>query len=263
MYGIGDDVGGAMRAFRNALKAAAGAGGSGQREMGLYDVAMAAGRPGLGGFAPVAGAAGRPVLQKSRAVAPVGEANAPVAGQGSVQSGAGALAARQGGSAETSYRAVVAQARQQAAAGRARREAEAAALYLPARGAGLAGVSFAPPAGGGPAGGGSLYSVKPGSAGGGSLYPAKPGSAGAVGLHRGNSVHEAVSVAEAASTHHGEAESQEFGTGAVQPLAGMASADIDRAVESYFFRQSRLPPTGGAGFNPLLSPVWAGLKIPG
>jgi hypothetical protein len=34
-------------------------------------------------------------------------------------------------------------------------------------------------------------------------------------------------------------------------------------VDDYVFRQSRLPPRGGAAFNPLLSPLWAGLKIPG
>ena len=48
------------------------------------------------------------------------------------------------------------------------------------------------------------------------------------------------------------------------PIPGMfASAHIERALEDYFFRQSRLPPVGAAAFNPLLSPVWAGLKIPG
>ena len=247
---IGHDVDAVMGAFRKALKAVAGAGSAGTRGVGLYDTAMAAGRPGLGGFAPVAGVAGRVMPQKSRAMASVGEAGFLATGQDGVPANAGALAARQEGGAETSYRAVVAQARQQAAAGRARREAEAVALHLPARGAGLAGMSFAPPAAGG-------------AAGGGSLYPGVPGSVEASGLRRRGSVHDAVSVTEAAATDHEEVESQQFVAGANPAPAAVAPADIERAVEDYFFRQSRLPPLGGAGFNPLLSPVWAGLKIPG
>ncbi|MDE2240511.1 MAG: hypothetical protein KGJ73_11385 [Rhodospirillales bacterium] len=35
------------------------------------------------------------------------------------------------------------------------------------------------------------------------------------------------------------------------------------ALEEYFFRQSRLAPSGGAAFDPRLSPLWAGLKLPG
>ena len=249
MRDIGDDVGGAIREFRKVLKAVAATGSTGTRGMGLYDVAMAAGRPGLGGFAPVAGVAGRPVPQKSRAVASVGEAGFLATGQG-VSANIGALAARQEGAAETSYQAVVAQARQQATTGRARREAEAAVLHLPVRGAGLAGVSFAPPAAGG-------------TAGGGLLYPGAPGSVGAPGLRRRGGVHDAVSAAEAAATDHEGVESRQYVAGADPAPAVVAPADIERAVEDYFFRQSRLPPLGGAGFNPLLSPVWAGLKIPG
>jgi hypothetical protein len=250
MHDIGNDFGAAIGAFRKALKTVAATASADMRGMGLYGVAMAAGRPGLGGFAPIAGMPGRQAAQKSRALAPVGEAGVLAAGLGGVQADAGVLAARQGDGAKTSYRTVVAQARHQAAAGRARREADAAALYLPMRGAGLAGLSFAPRAGGG-------------AAGGSSLHPAVPGSAGAPGLRRRNSVHEAVSVAEAASSDRGEAGAQEFAAGAEPAPAGVRPADIERAVEDYFFRQSRLPPTGGAGFNPLLSPVWAGLKIPG
>jgi hypothetical protein len=188
------------------------------------------------------------------------------AGQGGVRGDVGTLAAWQGGGAETSYRAVVAQARHQAAAGRARREAEGAALRLPARGAALAGLSFAPPPGGGAAGGNSLNS-------------AMPGFVAAPGVRRRSSVHGAVSAAEAAFfADDGEAgvggagnRPEDIGEAGDQPLTAVAAPaspivapdDIERALESYFFRQSRLPPVGGAGFNPLLSPVWAGLKIPG
>jgi hypothetical protein len=40
-------------------------------------------------------------------------------------------------------------------------------------------------------------------------------------------------------------------------------ADFGDALEEYFFRQSRLAPSGGAAFDPRLSPLWAGLKLPG
>ncbi|MBU6419052.1 MAG: hypothetical protein KGQ79_04915 [Proteobacteria bacterium] len=39
--------------------------------------------------------------------------------------------------------------------------------------------------------------------------------------------------------------------------------DFGDALEEYFFRQSRLAPSGGAAFDPRLSPLWAGLKLPG
>lgn len=247
---IGHDVGAMTSEFRRALKAAAAKRSAAIHGMGLYDAALAAGRPGLGGVAPVAGVAGRLAAQKSRVVASVGEAGFAAAGLGGVQADAGALVARQSGGAETSFRALVAQARHQAADGRARREADAAALHLPVRGAALAGRSFAPPPGGG---GGAA----------GRLSPARPGAAGAPGLRRRRSVHDAVSAAAAAAMEHGEAESQEFLAGADPAPAAVEPADIERALENYFFRQSRLPPAGGAGFNPLLSPAWAGLKIPG
>lgn len=46
---------------------------------------------------------------------------------------------------------------------------------------------------------------------------------------------------------------------AAQHLEGPAFSD---ALDDYFFRQSRLAPTGGTGFDPRLSPLWAGLKLP-
>ena len=244
-YGIGAVLG----EFRAALKAVAARGSVAMRGMGLYDVAMAAGRPGLGRFAPVAGVAGRPISQKSRAVTPVGEPGFVAAGQ-SGAADAGALATRRGDGVKTSYRAVVAQARQRAAAGRARRDTERAALHLPARGASLAGLSFAPP---------SSSNV----VGGGLRHPAMRQAEIMPGLHPHRNVHSAMEVAEAASGTPEACEDQKFAAMPALVPEAVAQLDIGRALESYFFRQSRLPPTGGAGFNPLLSPAWAGLKIPG
>ena len=33
-------------------------------------------------------------------------------------------------------------------------------------------------------------------------------------------------------------------------------------IEKYFFNMARLPPSGGTGFDPLITPVWAGVKLP-
>ena len=41
------------------------------------------------------------------------------------------------------------------------------------------------------------------------------------------------------------------------------NTDFGDALEEYFFRQSRMAPSGGAAFDPRLSPLWAGLKLPG
>jgi hypothetical protein len=249
---IGHDIGAVMGEFRAALKAVGAAGSAAMQGMGLFGAAMAAGRPGLGGFAPVAGVAGQPAGQKAKIMAPAGEAGFAAAGRNVALVDAAALTMHQGtgGGAKESYRAVVAQARHQAAGARARREADAAGLRLPGRGAGLADVSFAPP---------------PGSRamGGGSVYPATPGVVDVPGLQSRRSVHDAMALAEAGSQDAGEVGAEMFGA-ATQPVPGpVASADIGRALENYIFRQSRLPPAGAAGFNPLLSPVWAGLKIPG
>lgn len=38
--------------------------------------------------------------------------------------------------------------------------------------------------------------------------------------------------------------------------------DLSRVLDDYFLRQTRLPPSGATGFDPRLTPVWAGLKLP-
>jgi hypothetical protein len=272
---IGSDFAAALSEFRAVLSAVA-AKDSTIKGMGLYGVAMTVGRQALGGFAPVAGVAGPPTAQKSRVAGSVGEAGFVAARGAGSQADAGPPAVRNVGGAQTSYRAVVAQARSQAAVGRARREAEGAmgwarrqaegvVLHLPGRGAALAGLSFAPPPG--------VRAVE------GHLFRSGiVGGNAPPGLLRPGSVHGAVSVAEAAfagdgkagigaagnrRVGSGEAGGQQFAAAAASAPPVVAPADIERALESYFFRQSRLPPVGGAGFNPMLSPVWAGLKIPG
>lgn len=244
----GDGLG-MLGAFRKALQDTISKGNPARQEMGLYGVAMAAGRPVLGGFAPVAGVAGRPVSRKSGVVVPVGEPGSTAVGHAGVRADGGTPAARRGAGADTSWQAVVSQARHQAAAGQVRREVERAGLRLPASGAAAAGMSFAPALG-------------RAAADGVSLYPAARNAPVVPGLRRGGSVHGAVAAAEAAPPTQEGAADQPPATMRQPVLEAGAEFDIRRALEAYFFQQSRLPPAGAAGFNPSLSPVWAGLKIP-
>jgi hypothetical protein len=275
-HDIGDDVGAAIREFRKALGAAAATGKTDAGRMGVYEVAMAAGRQGLGGFAPgIAGSAGR--RRTGRAVAagdttvhalarggagPAGagdgarfselrgEVGFAPAGRIASNSGGTDVAPGQGAGAEVSYRAAVARARGDAAAGRVRREEARAALYLPARRAALAEESLAPQPGG--------------TAGAGGLFqPRARDVASIAAFRRRASLADAVAVGEAGSAQQREVEDQHYGAIPPSAPAQLAPFDMERALDDYFFRKSRLPPAGGAGFNPLLSPVWAGLKIPG
>jgi len=44
-----------------------------------------------------------------------------------------------------------------------------------------------------------------------------------------------------------------------------ATAEVSRfgpAIEAFFLRQARLPPSGATGFDPKITPLWAGLKLP-
>jgi hypothetical protein len=43
---------------------------------------------------------------------------------------------------------------------------------------------------------------------------------------------------------------------------GPSPINLAHALDDYFNRQARLPPSGAAAFDPLLTPVWAGLKLP-
>jgi hypothetical protein len=66
--------------------------------------------------------------------------------------------------------------------------------------------------------------------------------------------------------------SRRAANGAVSELSETPSAAADgavsgvrlyRAIDDYLARQARLPPSGMTGFDPRLSPAWAGLQIPG
>ncbi len=256
MREISHDANAALSGLRKALKAVAARRNAAMGGMGLHGLAMAAGRPGLGGFAPTPGAQGPQAGQKrNMAAAQLGGARVALSGGSGVTEHAGVSVAGADTGEAASFRAVLALAYVRAAAGRARREAERAVLNVPSREAGLAGMSFAPPPGGGPAGGG-LRS------------PAMQAGEVAPGWHRRGRVHGAVAAGEVLNAVPRDVAPREMGGEAflAAPDRGEMPGtppDIERALENYFFQQSRLPPAGGAGFNPLLSPSWAGLKIPG
>lgn len=52
------------------------------------------------------------------------------------------------------------------------------------------------------------------------------------------------------------------GVGTQQERLVSHKQNFEDMLDAYFLRQSRLPPAGGTGVNPKLSPLWAGLKIP-
>lgn len=262
---VGDDLGAALNEFRVALR-----GEMVKRAvvpgMALLNAALAVGGSELGGFAPVAGGAVRQGEPRRKLMVKPSEGRKLVPGR---PEPAGVRNEDTPISAEDapSYRVIMAQAKVQAGVGWARRQAERARLHMPVGAATEQGRSFAPPPGGvagrmpeanvQPSGGGEVV-------GGG--YFSEPGLAAMPVLRRAGSVHDAVAAAEAAS---GGAEigpgapQSRWGAGMEAAQGGVAPFDIRQALDDYFFRQSRLPPNGGAGFNPLLSPVWAGLKIPG
>lgn len=240
-----------LRAFRAALKAVA-AKRTLERRLGLFDAAMAAGQPMLGGFAPAAGGIGGPAgrQKKTGSGALAGEARPAVPGPFDGPGQAGILTASRRMGEAPSYRTILAQTHAQAAGGRARREAERAVLAVPSRGAMLAEISFAPP-------------PDVGAAGGAPLYPAMRRNNAMPVLRRRGSVHDAVVATEAANVDQGQAESEALPATPISERAPMLPFDFERALDDYFFQQSRLAPAGSAGFNPRLTPQWAGLKIPG
>lgn len=45
--------------------------------------------------------------------------------------------------------------------------------------------------------------------------------------------------------------------------SGAEASALDRSIGAYFMRQARLPPNGGSGFDPRVTPAWPGVKITG
>jgi hypothetical protein len=229
-----------------------------------------------------------------RAASPKGEEAGKVPTGPSEARESDVLAAHGDEAVGTGYRATMARARAEAAVMAARRSAERAALRLPARHAAIGWPSFAPQPSDAAEDGGLRDSdrqveVPPSALGrragrmDGEAWQA-PGSARSLGravAHEGglaaswraaaglpdssqrDCLQSRSTAVEAGFLPQGETGERHFANSAPPAAALSASREIERALDGYFFRLSRMPPAGGAGFNPLLSPVWAGLKIPG
>jgi hypothetical protein len=61
----------------------------------------------------------------------------------------------------------------------------------------------------------------------------------------------------------GGASAPETADPAVEGTAPARPADMDAALRDYFYRMSRMPPSAATGFDPLVSPAWAGRAMPG
>jgi hypothetical protein len=208
---------------------------------------MAAGQPGLHGFAPFQELPAQ-LLRRPKITANIGEPAALVSRARYADRGNEASNARPSWATQP-YEKSVGQARAQAAEARSRREAARAALHLPVERAAMEGFSVAPRPRVGVSDGIRVPSAS----------TALPASL----LRQAARQRDSVQSIEATSKNVDDAEIGRRLAVDAPTLARSASAHIERALEDYFFRQSRLPPVGGAAFNPLLSPVWAGLKIPG
>ncbi|OYV32679.1 MAG: hypothetical protein B7Z80_26205 [Rhodospirillales bacterium 20-64-7] len=46
------------------------------------------------------------------------------------------------------------------------------------------------------------------------------------------------------------------------PAAVKGFASFGDALERYYWAEARLPPASGTGFDPSLTPAWAGVKLP-
>ena len=252
-----DDLSG-LGEFRARLRAASGKSGQGTTIQGL---AVAIGALGIAGFAPVLSrrmhrparreAAAEGVLALSPGLAR--EAVLTETGKRSPD----VLAPPEG------FRAVLAAARQEAAQASARRASERVAAYLPPRNGDAPRRAFAPVqrhaqvgAPGMPRGGEAMGAAEfalPASR----VPKAMPGWRG-----RGAAPVAAANVAGRGAGPDAAA-SEPPAPAMARPAAGAAGEDLAQALRAYFFRQSRLPPAGGTGFDPRLTPAWAGVKIPG
>ena len=162
---------------------------------------------------------------------------------------AGAAAGQ--GEALSGYRKILADAYAQRAQAKAQRDAARAAMGLPPQGGDLSSRSFAPVGGIGAVERLANRATPGGAVDHGQLAASQPPfhtAADALYPHPQPRSNDTADSALAGQQHS---------PGSLPPLA------LEQALNDYFFRQSRLPPNGGAAFNPYLSPLWAGLKIPG
>lgn len=161
------------------------------------------------------------------------------------------------------FRVVLEAARQEAAQVRARCEHERVADYLPSQRAQVAQRAFAPVGPHAPTVMPRVVMREPGLLAAPAF--AQPGRVHALAAGRGKHGLRTLPLEVASSVAHEsvEAKSENLTPAARQPAGRENTAELGQALRAYFFRQSRLPPSGGTGFDPRLTPLWAGVKIPG
>lgn len=163
--------------------------------------------------------------------------------------------ARRRGEAGTGLHAVIAAARQQAAVQR-RWRGPASPYPMPfgRHGDSLAHVSFAPKVHGGAAHySGSRAALRMGES---------AHSAGVTEMTAGGFPHASPYISTRGAPS-GSNVGHETG-GKDQPAEPVHSdRAFERMITAFFDGQARLPPNGATGFDPRLSPAWAGMKLPG
>ncbi len=210
-------------------------------------------------YAPVPGQ--RAQQQKSAPARPGTGDAAGLAGTSRATEAPNALAEGSGmgqGEALTGHRAVIAAAHAQAAETRAKRDAGRGSLLSPRLGGGFSGRSFAPIGHNGAA---NRFGPRAALREGGiaDQFVATQATDGG-----GHATPDATS-----GTLYPRPQPQPNGNSAAA-LNGPRHAPappspfaLEQALNDYFSRQSRLPPSGTTAFDPRLTPAWAGLKLPG
>lgn len=232
---------GHVQAFRLALKARE-AGGSRAASPGGYvhALALALGRSTIGGFAPravVPLAGPRAVVRALSSTAPEHAGHSPRAVVRDDVPGKGAVDQQ---SAGPSYRRVVAAAKVEAVQRQVVRAAERAAMRLPGPKAATAERGFAPVGRSDPALPVQEQRLPDMSVAGDPVPTMGALGQASLGVH--------------APTYGGPSH-----LAAKPPPA----KTFEQEMNEYFFRLARQPLAGTTAFDPRLSPLWPGMKIPG
>jgi len=193
-----------------------------------------------------AGSGGAPSLHGRNTGA--GVPPAPYTQYGGTADG-GVLASAGQANGAAGYKAKLAQAKAEVALARQSGMVAGNAAYLTPLSSGLSGVSFAP--------------IGAGDLGPAARFAAHAGVPAATETFTPGEIAGGVDMAGQPRTGDNAANSGTM-PGMSETLSPtMRQADFARALDACFARLSRLPPIGGAAFNPCLSPLWAGLKLPG
>jgi len=240
----------------------------------IYNLAMAVGRFGIGGFMPLRGMKSaskrgchREEVQQGRQFSLEPRR---MVDQGHVERGAVVIHGNERDEVKSYYQ-YISDAREQAAKARIEREAGSLAAHLPLPETDVMQRSFAPVgvvnvpigfANSEDVTSGFYRKVLPN----GTSLPNKselwPDSF-EPGLRMGQHGQSYERAQSQAYSHNEYIDASQLMHMSAGRASGVPEFDIGQALEEYFFQQSRLPPAGTTAFDPRLTPLWAGLKLPG